>query len=150
MLANKSRSLECVKGLHTHIEVQEESYKSNGFFQLIQKKRFNCHVPFQHLQHKSLKALLDSPMQAPHRSPKTIWRAPLLSLMLQLAETCSKRMVFPIVWCGISKSHAKQHCRIEVSRSYSPNLKLLFQKHVAAYQLVNQHDAWEYLTSMTY
>lgn len=34
---------------------------------------------------------------------------------------------------GFQWRHAKQHCRIEGSRSYSPNLKLLFQKDVAAF-----------------
>lgn len=88
------------------------------FFHLMDPERFNCHVPFQHLQHKSLKALLDSPTQAPHRSSKRIWRAPLLSSMLQLAETCSQRMVFPIVWCDISKRRLLQGYRKLLSNNF--------------------------------
>ena len=65
-----------------------------------------------------LKALLDSPTQAPHRSSKTIWQAPLLSSMLQLAETCSKRMVFPIVWCDISKTRLLQGYRKLLSNNF--------------------------------
>lgn len=144
----------------------------------IQNKWFNCHVPFQHLQHKSLKALLDSPTQAPHRSSKRIWRAPLLSSMLQLAQTCSKRLMRYLknkTPTGLQKAAFQQLPSTSLTLPQIPILggfndampsntavlraadpiartsSCCFKRMLRhLHQLLNRHDAWEHLTIMAY